>query len=32
MKNIDWEAAGILFAGSIVYLTLLAGAAQKGFF
>ena len=32
MKGIDWEAMGILFAGAIVYLTLLAGAAEKGFF
>ena len=32
MKDIDWEAVGILFAGSIVYITLLAGAVDKGFF
>ena len=32
MKGIDWEAIGILFAGTIVYITLLAGAAEKGFF
>lgn len=32
MKDIDWEAMGILFAGMIVFITLLAGAAEKGFF
>jgi len=32
MKNVDWEAIGILFAGAIVFITLLAGAAEKGFF